>query len=778
LKSFDDLKTISTFGFRGEALASITHVSNVTIQSRTADSPCAYKAKYSDGKLVPQKVGDKADPKPCAGVVGTTITVEDLFHNMPARRSAFKNQNEQYQKILDVVIRYSIHFASKNISFTCKKQGQLNPDYHCPNSSSTKENIRIAFGHEVSQELLDFALTQQEIEAFMTNSAGGSFGSSSSESTGQHDASFQVSGMISNGNYSCKKNVLILFINNRLVENASIKKVVDAVYNDILPKHSHPFVYLSLTMPSQNIDVNVHPTKKEVHFLHEDVIVDAIYQGICNRLKGSNTSRVFYVQPSLSLTSGLARSQLGGASNKIDPANSDDIDVIVDDDDEVDDPMETTAAVATKPVAVNWSLFTNASSARARGGDIGRTNKRSFESANAPGGNVPIATLSSFAATSITTMTKSRSSSSLPANKFVRTDAKQMKINDVFRSSSVPAQPTTNTVGKNNEVVTHESFCSLATMEFCGVISGESSENETGKETLACTCCAASGTIMLPTAVPLSSSSSATGTVDIGAINSFEIVDTCCQYVSVRTMILEMYASKSGQLAHVLQNHTLVGIVDSTSMIVQYGTKLLLMDYALMAHNMLSQLVIRQFGELGRIQVEPPISIRECIGSVLSPLAQSSDVSLEQQVETHLQLLLSKAEMLAEYFSIVIGAEDGCVSTLPLIIPELVPDLHVLPIFLLMLCVRVNWESEQECFGDISRHLGFFYSYLAENPTSSSSSSGKSTRFVTLTDEAMVKFRTIIYPALRRHHIPLDEESRQVVQIASLEELYKVFERC
>ena len=68
LTTFEDLKTISTFGFRGEALASITHVARVTITSRTAESPCAYKAKYSDGNLVPVKVGGKADPQPCAGM--------------------------------------------------------------------------------------------------------------------------------------------------------------------------------------------------------------------------------------------------------------------------------------------------------------------------------------------------------------------------------------------------------------------------------------------------------------------------------------------------------------------------------------------------------------------------------------------------------------------------------------------------------------------------------------------------------------------------------------
>jgi DNA mismatch repair ATPase MutL len=147
-------------GFRGEALASITHVAHVTITTRTADSPCAYKARYLDGKLAPIKGGDKVDPKPCAGTVGTTITVEDLFYNMQTRRQAFKNPNEQYQRILDVVTKYGVHFGDQKVSFTCRKQGQAMPDIHTPVASSSLENIKIAYGASVARELINFELDE------------------------------------------------------------------------------------------------------------------------------------------------------------------------------------------------------------------------------------------------------------------------------------------------------------------------------------------------------------------------------------------------------------------------------------------------------------------------------------------------------------------------------------------------------------------------------------------------------------------------------------------
>ncbi|CAM9957457.1 unnamed protein product, partial [Ectocarpus sp. 12 AP-2014] len=130
LREFGDLRTMSTFGFRGEALASITHTAKVTITSKTPSSQVAYKAKYSDGRLVAGGPGQSADPKPCAGVTGTTILAEDLFYNMDTRRRAFKSPGEQYKGILDVVTRYAVHFGDRGVSFTCKKHGQPSPDLH------------------------------------------------------------------------------------------------------------------------------------------------------------------------------------------------------------------------------------------------------------------------------------------------------------------------------------------------------------------------------------------------------------------------------------------------------------------------------------------------------------------------------------------------------------------------------------------------------------------------------------------------------------------------
>ncbi|KAI4899949.1 hypothetical protein NFI96_009029, partial [Prochilodus magdalenae] len=107
---------------------------------------------------------------------------------------------------------------------------------------------------------------------------------------------FKLQGYISNANYSVKKCILILFINHRLVESSALKKAIETVYTAYLPKNTHPFLYLSLEIAPHNIDVNVHPTKHEVHFLHEDCIIESIQKHIESKLLGSNSSRTYFTQ--------------------------------------------------------------------------------------------------------------------------------------------------------------------------------------------------------------------------------------------------------------------------------------------------------------------------------------------------------------------------------------------------------------------------------------------------------------------------------------------------
>ena len=116
------------------------------------------------------------------------------------------------------------------------------------NLFSIKENVAHLYSSSIARELLEFNHNDDLLK-------------------------FKAHGFMTNANYNVKKMTFLLFINHRLVESSALKKTIELVYAAYLPKGTHPFVYLSLEITPENIDVNVHPTKQEVIFLHQDDII-------------------------------------------------------------------------------------------------------------------------------------------------------------------------------------------------------------------------------------------------------------------------------------------------------------------------------------------------------------------------------------------------------------------------------------------------------------------------------------------------------------------------
>lgn len=267
LRKFDDLRTVSTFGFRGEALASVSHVSRVSIVTKTSDARVGYSASYVDGMM-------RSDPKPVAASHGTTLTVEDLFYNLPTRRNALRATGEEYRAIVDVVARYSIRFPAT--SFVCRRHGDKSsassrPDVRTRYGATSVANIRAAFGSHVSQELVSVSARIEE-------------------------KGVNVDSLVTKSSFNLKKRIFVLFINGRLVECSPLKRAIDSAYSEFLPKGTHPFAYVNITMRQEDIDVNVHPTKKEVRFLHETEIINEYVKQLTVELKKSETSRTFLAQ--------------------------------------------------------------------------------------------------------------------------------------------------------------------------------------------------------------------------------------------------------------------------------------------------------------------------------------------------------------------------------------------------------------------------------------------------------------------------------------------------
>lgn len=283
LKEFEDLSSIGTYGFRGEALASISHIAHLTVTTKTAGSSCAWRAHYSDGKLVAPKPGQSAAPKPTAGRGGTQITVEDLFYNVPTRRRAFRSSSEEYAKILDIIGRYAVHRSG--VAFSCRKHGDSGASISTPATASTVDRIRQIHGSAVTNELVEFKTEDKKL-------------------------GFQCLGFATNANYHVKRTTILLFINHRSVESTAIKRAVEQTYSAFLPKGGHPFVYIDLEIEPHRVDVNVHPTKREVNFLNEDEILECICDEIRSKLAQVDSSRTFMTQtllPGARVVESLAR---------------------------------------------------------------------------------------------------------------------------------------------------------------------------------------------------------------------------------------------------------------------------------------------------------------------------------------------------------------------------------------------------------------------------------------------------------------------------------------
>lgn len=250
-------------------MASISHIAHLTVTTKTKDSTCAWRAYYGGGKLEPSKPGQTADPKPVAGRNGTQITVEDLFYNVPTRRRAFRSASDEYNKIIDMVGRYAVHCS--HVAFSCKKQGESSTSISVPATASVVDRVRQIYGTSVANELVEY-------------------------STSDDRWGFKAEGYATNANYHIKKTTLLLFINHRCVESTNIRKAIEQTYSAFLPKSGHPFVYLSLEIDPGRVDVNVHPTKREVNFLNEDEIIHAICEHIRSKLAAVDQSRTFMTQ--------------------------------------------------------------------------------------------------------------------------------------------------------------------------------------------------------------------------------------------------------------------------------------------------------------------------------------------------------------------------------------------------------------------------------------------------------------------------------------------------
>ena len=266
LKSADDLLSISTLGFRGEALPTIAAVSRLLLETRDESEAEGTRIEFAGGKLV--------GVKPAGLPAGTTISVADLFYCVPARKKFLKSDTTELGHIASLVTHYALANPDKQFVLTTPTQEIVN----CPPTEMLADRIYQLFGRQSMEELVEIppasaafraAITEPELEA------------------GEESATLTVRGFTSRPEVQRpNRNGIYVFVNRRLVRDRLILHAIHEAYRNILPPTVFPATLLFLEMPYDEVDVNVHPAKIEVRFRRSqfvhDFARDAIRQALMN----------------------------------------------------------------------------------------------------------------------------------------------------------------------------------------------------------------------------------------------------------------------------------------------------------------------------------------------------------------------------------------------------------------------------------------------------------------------------------------------------------------
>lgn len=250
IQSSEDLFDIKTMGFRGEALASIISISKLTCITRTAEFDNGTKVECRDSEV-------KQSPTGCA--VGTIMEIKDLFYNLPARLKFLKSAKTEFAYISEFI--QTIALVHPEISFEVKFNGKTSVKTTAQNEQI--QTIKELFSNDVVSNLKPVLKTDKL-------------------------SSIKISGFVSTPDYTrASKKDYYMFVNSRSVKCPVFQKAIDMVYRNLTGSSRYPFIVLNLEILPADVDVNVHPTKKEVRYKNPNQIFNFIQSAISDALRSS-----------------------------------------------------------------------------------------------------------------------------------------------------------------------------------------------------------------------------------------------------------------------------------------------------------------------------------------------------------------------------------------------------------------------------------------------------------------------------------------------------------
>src|SRR5580704_1044648 len=259
LSDAKDLLSIATLGFRGEALPSIASVSRLLLETRSADETTGAAVEFAGGKLL------RCDEFP--GPPGTTITVRDLFYNVPARKKFLRSDQTELAHIASLATHYSLAHPRKAFRLTHGASDLLD----VTPVETLRERVYQVFGSQTLDELIDLDMVERELIV--------------ADAAEPETRVFGLRGFISGPQVQkLNRNSIFMFVNGRLIRDRLLMHALSAAYHNLMPPACFPFALLFLDCDCEEVDVNVHPSKTEVRFRHGTFVHDFVRDAIRDRL--------------------------------------------------------------------------------------------------------------------------------------------------------------------------------------------------------------------------------------------------------------------------------------------------------------------------------------------------------------------------------------------------------------------------------------------------------------------------------------------------------------
>jgi DNA mismatch repair protein MutL len=331
IKETDDLLSIATLGFRGEALPSIASVSRLHLETRANDEAAGTVLEINGGKII--RVEEAGLP------LGTSITVRDLFFNTPARKKFLRAEATELSHIASLVTHYALAHPEMHFELHSATNALL----VAPPVADHRERVYQVFGREILDQLIPLAAAQPLERSGLPQpppwrrvATASSSRMQDARSPGQPAAEspaeapeptdfgeVRLHGFVSKPEIQkLNRNSIFIFVNGRLIRDRLIQHGITEAYRNILPPTVFPVVLLFIEMPTAEVDVNVHPSKTEVRFRQQTVIHDFVRESIRAALMKARPVPQFLTEigaqpsanPGLS-TPGRSNSHFNAASN-------------------------------------------------------------------------------------------------------------------------------------------------------------------------------------------------------------------------------------------------------------------------------------------------------------------------------------------------------------------------------------------------------------------------------------------------------------------------------